>query len=95
MSKEIKLIFLLDFLKDLNLITIILAPFVIFLKIDFNLFFYIVASFRITQVVTTIPIGLFLDRIQPKYAILISGLLYLFGLFFLIQDGRYAKKNKF
>lgn len=36
--------------------------------------------------VATIPIGLFLDRIQPKYAILISGLLYLFGLFFLVQD---------
>ena len=83
MKKPEFFVYGLDFLKDLNLITIILAPFILDLKLDLNAYVYVVASFRITQLFCSIPAGIMVDKISPKLSIFISGLLYLAGLIFL------------
>ena len=80
MNKELKnqiyLLYALNFFKDLNLITVLLSPFMITQGLSLSDFVIVASVFRITQTLFSIPAGIFSDKIHPRRSLQISAILY-------------------
>lgn len=81
-----KLIYYLNFIKDLNFIPVILAPLVLSHHLNLSDLILIISVFRITQVICNIPIGVFSDYFGPVTALRLSSFFVMLSIFCLLPS---------
>lgn len=86
MAFQRNLIFYINFIKDLNFIPVILAPFLMSKGLSLSDLMLVLSAFRITQMVLSIPTGLFSDIYGPVLTLRIASFFVLASIIVLIPE---------
>lgn len=86
MTFQRRLIFYINFIKDLNFIPVILAPFVLSAGLTLSDLMLVFAAFRITQMFMAIPMGFISDYYGPVFTLRLSSVFVILSILCLVPS---------
>lgn len=86
MQFQRKLIFYINFIKDLNFIPVILAPFLLSLGLSLSDLMLVLSAFRLTQMSLAIPMGFLSDYYGPVFTLRMASIFVLLSIGCLIPS---------
>lgn len=80
MALQRRLIFYINFIKDLNFVPVILAPFLMSYGFNLSELMLVLASFRLTQMTLSVPMGFLSDYYGPVFTLRLSSICVLLSI---------------